>query len=160
MTGIHLVPATFDISGLPGNYCLIGFAAHAGAGVASDAAFTWLADAGVQVCCIPTVVPSGFTLAVLPVHFAWQAFMSLPDIFSEPHAAVKASGEKDAREATPTGCTLTAAALPLHAEAHGAIAHSGGQGVQVCAFALATAKAEAKKKIIKRFFITNRLVSE
>jgi hypothetical protein len=84
--------------------------------------------------------------------------MSLPDIFSEPHAAVRASGEKEAREATPTGCTLTAAALPLHAEAHGAITHSGGQGVQVCAFA--TAKAEAKKKIIKRFFITNSLVSE
>jgi hypothetical protein len=48
VTGIHLVPVTIDISVFPGNYCLIGFDVHAGA--ASDAAFTWLAGAGVQAC--------------------------------------------------------------------------------------------------------------
>lgn len=86
--------------------------------------------------------------------------MSLFDIFSGAQAAVMASGEKEAKEATPTGCTLTAAALPLQAEAHGAITQSAGFGVQFCASALVIARPAAKKKIINTFFITNRLVSE
>lgn len=111
---------------------MIGFGALAGAGLATDAPFPWQAGAGVQPWGALTDVPTGIRLVEVPLHFAWQAFISLPDIFSVPHAAVIASGEKEAKEATPSGFTLTEAAapLPLHAEEQGAILHSGGQGVQ------------------------------
>lgn len=109
---------------------MIGFGALAGAGLAGVDPFTWQAGAGVQPWGTLTDVPPGIKVDLLPVHFASQAFMSLPDIFSVLQAAVIASGENEAKDATPSGLTLTAAALPLHAEAQGAILHSGGQGVQ------------------------------
>jgi hypothetical protein len=144
------------------NYCFIGFVAHAGAGLASDAPLAGLADAGIQACGALTDAPPGIKLAVFPVHFAWQAFMSLFDIFSLPQAAVMASGESEAKDATPTGCALVDAAIPLQAEEHGAIAHSFGKGVQffaglqVWAVRPVIPKPVAKKKIINTFFMTNR----
>jgi len=86
--------------------------------------------------------------------------MSLFAIFSVPQAAVMASGEKEAKEPTPSGFTFTEAALLLQAEAHGAMTHSGGHGVQVWAWAVVSTNPAAKKKVIKRFFITKCLVSE
>ena len=138
---------------------MIGFGALAGAGLATDAPFPWQTGAGVQPWGALTDVPPGIKVDLLPVHFASQAFMSLPDIFSALQAAVIASGENEAKDATPSGFTLTAAApaLPLHAEAQGDITHSGGHGVHFCASAEEIANPAAKKKIINTFFITNRI---